>query len=478
MTKAEMWLEAHMDRLTGDICRLVEIPSISEPGGPEQAPFGEECAALLSCALSIGERMGFEPVNHENYCGTLLWRGQREEEIGFFGHGDVVPAGSGWTCDPFQPMVKDKMIIGRGASDNKGSFMAALYALWFLKESGYQPRYSWRFFIGTNEEKGMEDVQYYAAHYQEPVFSLVPDVTFPVCNGEKGVLELDAERKAESRVLVSFSSGIMSNAVPSDAWAVLWMDEVAATVLREKGCDVEALETGPGAVPGTKQELGTGLYQVHVKGIAAHAAFPEESESAEGKLAQLLLDSGVLDEPAAEMMKSIVRLFQDYYGAGLGVPFSDEISGKLTHVGGIASYEQGVFRQNINIRYPVTADYEAMMAQIAETMAGEQFTLTKVHNSAPCYVSADSAPVQKLVEVCRRHLDMDLQPFVMGGGTYARKLKRAVGFGPGIPGKEKRFGTERGGAHQPDEYVELEHLKKAFLIYVDAILELDQMDEF
>ncbi len=62
-----------------------------------------------------------------------------------------------------------------------------------------------------------------------------------------------------------------------------------------------------------------------------------------------------------------------------------------------------------------------------------------------------------------------------GGGTYSRKLKHAVGFGPGIPGKAKRFGTERGGAHQADEYIEIEHLKKAFVIYVEAIQKLDEV---
>lgn len=57
--------------------------------------------------------------------------------------------------------------------------------------------------------------------------------------------------------------------------------------------------------------------------------------------------------------------------------------------------------------------------------------------------------------------------------AVARKLKNAVGFGPGMPHAVKRFGTARGGAHQPDEYVEIKDLKKAFVIYVDALKALD-----
>lgn len=461
MTETEKWIEDHIGELVEDICRLVEIPSVSEPGGPPEAPYGGPCKEALLCALAIGERMGFLPANHENYCGSLLWKGKKEEEIGFFGHADVVPAGSGWTGQPFAPEVKDGLIFGRGAADNKGSFLAALYALRYLKESGYQPEHSCRFVVGCNEERGMEDIQYYAEHYREPVFSLVPDVMFPVCNGEKGTLELDAECPVACPVLLEFSSGIMSNAVPADAAAVLSITKNQAARLKDLGGEVNL--------------RGDGAYHLHVSGIAAHAAFPEGSESAEVKLAQMLLDAGILDEDAKRLMLGVVRMFQDYYGVGLGIPYSDDISGRLTHVGGIACGKDGVFRQNINIRYPITADYEQMIERIVETLGNWGFYVTQVKNSAPCYVKTDSEEVQKLVAICNRHLGMELEPYVMGGGTYARKLKRAVGFGPGIPGKTKRFGTERGGAHQPDEYVEIEHLKKAFLIYVDAVQELDNL---
>lgn len=464
MTKAEEWLETQIGGMTEDICTLVRIPSISEPGGPDGMPFGAACAQVVDAALSIGSRMGFVPENHEHYCGTLLWKGSRKEEIGIFGHGDVVPAGSGWTSEPFEPVIRDGLMIGRGVSDNKGSLMAALYALYFLKESGYQPKYSYRFFIGTDEEKGMEDIQYYTAHYEQPVFSIVPDVMFPVCNGEKGVLELDAEYEMNSRMLLSFSAGIMSNAVPADAFATVRTSENGAERLRFSGCGVEEVECG--------------IYRIHTSGIAAHAAFPESSDSAEVKLARALLDAGILDEDGTKLMEGIVSLFHDYYGAGLGTPYSDEISGKLTHVGGIASGGDGIFRQNMNIRYPVTADYDGMIRQMKKTLESKGFRLVHLHNSAPCYVEPETAAVKKLTEVCSRHLGMEAAPYVMGGGTYARKLKRAVGFGPGIPGKENRFGTERGGAHQPDEYIEIEHLKKAFLIYVDAIRELDQIEQF
>ncbi len=44
------------------------------------------------------------------------------------GHFDVVPAGDGWTVDPFGGMVRDGRIYGRGACDMKAGIAAAVYA--------------------------------------------------------------------------------------------------------------------------------------------------------------------------------------------------------------------------------------------------------------------------------------------------------------------------------------------------------------
>lgn len=51
--------------------------------------------------------------------------------LAFAGHLDVVPAGEGWTSDPFEPVVNGELLYGRGAVDMKGSiasFIAALAA--------------------------------------------------------------------------------------------------------------------------------------------------------------------------------------------------------------------------------------------------------------------------------------------------------------------------------------------------------------
>jgi len=46
----------------------------------------------------------------------------------FAGHTDVVPVGTNWQTDPFNPVVKDGMLYGRGAADMKGSLAAMVVA--------------------------------------------------------------------------------------------------------------------------------------------------------------------------------------------------------------------------------------------------------------------------------------------------------------------------------------------------------------
>jgi succinyl-diaminopimelate desuccinylase len=56
-------------------------------------------------------------------------RGGEGPHFGFAGHLDVVPPGDGWVSDPFEPVVEDGILTGRGAVDMKSSiacFVAAL----------------------------------------------------------------------------------------------------------------------------------------------------------------------------------------------------------------------------------------------------------------------------------------------------------------------------------------------------------------
>ena len=54
------------------------------------------------------------------------------------GHFDVVPAGAGWTVDPFGGVVRDGRIYGRGACDMKAGIAAAVFAVEAIRRAGVE----------------------------------------------------------------------------------------------------------------------------------------------------------------------------------------------------------------------------------------------------------------------------------------------------------------------------------------------------
>jgi len=67
--------------------------------------------------------------------------GTGKDRLWILSHLDVVPAGDlkEWPCDPFNPVVKDGKVYGRGVEDNGQACIASLFALRALKDCGVEP---------------------------------------------------------------------------------------------------------------------------------------------------------------------------------------------------------------------------------------------------------------------------------------------------------------------------------------------------
>ncbi len=83
------------------------------------------CQPLIAARLAP---LGFHAETIARNATTNLWlrRGRGRPAVVFAGHTDVVPPGprEQWTCDPFQPTLRDGVLFGRGASDMKSSLAA------------------------------------------------------------------------------------------------------------------------------------------------------------------------------------------------------------------------------------------------------------------------------------------------------------------------------------------------------------------
>ena len=103
------------------------------------------------------EDFNFECVNLnlENVSNLWLKRGDKKPLIVFAGHTDVVPPGNleEWKTNPFEPVIKDNILYGRGASDMKSSLAAMVSATQkFIVEN---PKHNGSIgFLLTSDEEG------------------------------------------------------------------------------------------------------------------------------------------------------------------------------------------------------------------------------------------------------------------------------------------------------------------------------------
>ena len=111
---------------------IIRIPSVKEQPAPG-APFGRNINKALKYTLSLCRRLGFETANVDGYAGYAQFPGQKEEQLGILCHLDVVPAGEGWLHPPYEGVYENGVIYGRGAVDDKGPAISAIYALAALK---------------------------------------------------------------------------------------------------------------------------------------------------------------------------------------------------------------------------------------------------------------------------------------------------------------------------------------------------------
>jgi succinyl-diaminopimelate desuccinylase len=120
---------------------LIRIPTVNPPGEHYDA-----CAHLIGTTL---DRCGFGVEYHPadgrpehthqhprvNVIGSRRGRRTRPT-VHLNGHFDVVPAGGGWTLDPFGGVVRDGRIYGRGACDMKAGIAAAVFAAEAIRRAG------------------------------------------------------------------------------------------------------------------------------------------------------------------------------------------------------------------------------------------------------------------------------------------------------------------------------------------------------
>lgn len=452
MKNLESVLKTLEPDLIATLCEWLKIPSLKSEALPN-APFGAELRKMLDVAIAKCKEMGFETCDYDGYIADAkLGEGSDEDALAILAHLDLVPVGDGWTKDPFGGTISDGKIYGRGAIDDKGPLLSALFALYAVKLAGIPLKRKITFMLGCDEESGMDDVKYYAKHAVMPKQGFSPDAVFPLINIEKGMvgIELKADLAKEGLQLLSFNVGERSNVVPGSASVVFKGD---GTLLQQAYAFCE--KKGWEAVG----KAENGMVHLTVKGINGHAAMPHLALNAIGIMLLILKELG-----AQGALKQLAdQLGFDYSGKGLGIQSEDTISGPLTCNLGIIRSDGQTLKINLDIRYPILLDGHRLKNIIADYLPG--FNVVESSFKEPHYVPESSVLVQSLLDAYHQVTGLEKKALAIGGGTYGRMLQEGVAFGANFPG-------ETDMAHQADEYISIKSLIDSFHIYAYAIAKL------
>ena len=451
----------HKEDLLKDLFELLSVRSILGTDITEETPFGSGPREALDLILSFGKRDGYKTKLVENKAGHIEV-GQGEELFGILGHVDVVPVvEADWTSHPFKPEIRDGKIFARGSLDDKGPTMAAYYAVKLLDKLGVKWNKRVRVIVGSDEETGFRCVEAYFKHEEQPASGFTPDAMFPLVYAEKARATFDHKLKFVvedgnyNYKLVKFNGGQVLNMVIASAKAEL-VGEVSD--IKEKFENFLALEKLDGEV--TVEDT----IKLTLKGKAAHGSTPQYGVNGATKLAEFLSTLG-LDNNGKNFVDYIVeKLANDPFGEKLGIDYSDNEMGEATYNYGIIDYDllKKVGIVSTDCRHPMKFDLVARLNGVKVDNIDIEVTSTKEAH----YVPKDDELVTTLMDVYRKHTgDTKNDAFVLGGGTYARCLKKGVAFGLLFPDKEDTM-------HQANEYLEVEDLLLATAIYAEGIYKL------
>jgi len=396
---------------------LVSIPSVNPPG-----------RHYRDCAEIIGERLrrrGFDvrylraegsPGDSARYPRDNVvarWEGSRPGPcVHFNGHIDVVPAGGGWSFEPFAASVHDGRIYGRGTCDMKGGLAAAIVAVEALIEA-YPDLPGAIEVSGTADEEsgGYGGVAYLAeqGYFSKP---RVDHVIIPeplnvdrVCLGHRGVWWAEVETQGH---------GAHGSMPFLGDCAVRHMGAFVQRLEEELFPRLERRRTNMPVVPPGAKRSTLNLNAVH-GGLA---------EGYEGLPAPMVPES---------------------------------------------------CRLVIDRRFPVEETLEAVRGEIVAiledleaTRPGFRFALRDVMSVEPTMTDADAPVVTALTKAIERVLGRPAE-LVASPGTYDQKhiarigkLKDCVAYGPGILDL----------AHQPDEFVVIDDMIQSARVMAAATLGL------
>ena len=461
------YIDEHREEIIQSLIDICKIKSVSDDKSEIQ-PFGQGCKDVLDAMLIKGKKENFKTVNHEYYVGSITLNTGNKENIGILAHLDVVPEGplEYWKNDPYQPEIRDGFLFGRGVGDDKSGAIAGLYIQKAIRDLKIPMKHNIELLLGTNEETGMKDMEYYCEHYQAPAFTFVPDAGFPGVCGEFGRLRYNlSSKKKLSEDIVDFYAGTVFNVIPNKA-----------TIIFKKNTNI-SLASLPDDFE--IKESARGI-EVTAFGVSSHAAGPERGVNAIKVLTKELVKLQGMKDEDLKIIRFIDSVNEDCYGTFLGIANKDEVSGQTVSSGTVLRNVDGIITLTNDCRYCVTDSNTRLLNNITSLCDQYDFKVAVLEDSKPYHLDPNGPIIQVIQKEYTKYTGKTKEIRIGKGGTYAGKIPNGFATGAVLVDYENRRIPEgleagQGGAHQPNEFIDLDAYIDGIKLLASMVLSVDQV---
>ncbi|WP_338970454.1 Sapep family Mn(2+)-dependent dipeptidase [Spiroplasma endosymbiont of Labia minor] len=429
------------------IKEIVKIPSYrSEPTA--SAPYGENTLKSLDFALDLAEKIGFTKIvkDKKNRYGYAEI-GNAKEMMGILCHLDVVPPGNinQWVTNPFEPIIKDGKLIGRGVFDDKGPTIINMFAVKYLIDHNFLADYRIRMIFGTAEETDWDDMNAYVANEEHPAFGYTPDGEFPMVYAEKFIRDIDILGNYQCQF--SLMGGSAYNVI-NDQVTYIGPKLQELKEFLQKNNVVSLVEKDNSLI---------------IQGTAGHGSLPHMGINAATYALNAIYEIGIND-PIAKFVHDHIHL--NYNMTNIFPDGLEDETGKVTASNGIVEMNDQNQRFTLNLRIPVHANLTNLFNKLNEIIKSYGLKEKQAKLEKSVYIAKDSMIATKIMSVYREVTgEQNAEPVALGGGTYAKAMENIVAFGA-------EFDVNNSTMHAYNEYVTISDLQKMLEIYTKAIAKL------
>lgn len=223
--QSDLFIEKNLSASLRDLGKLIALPSTAA-----------DLSALKACARLVGEafqKRDFEVEVYENGGVPIIVaerKGKSDKTLLFYNHYDVQPPEplGLWKTPPFEAVLKDGMLFGRGSNDNKGNITNRLLAIDALLAHREELPCTVKFLIEGEEETSSVNFEKFVKNHKAALkadaciweFGGVDHRDTPMQYlGLRGICYIELEVRTSKR---DIHSGLGGSIFPNAAWRLVW----------------------------------------------------------------------------------------------------------------------------------------------------------------------------------------------------------------------------------------------------------------